>query len=137
MSTSANVIEYSADQYCDRCRSIFSQPDSFYRLADSEEGLAHHELDDLVRSYQEGCPFCAFLVDSDRQIDMMREQGVRNLVLDIASMAFSGVPRDYEPGHVDFLRLYHRLGNGRLKGAGFVGLSAPIGNDVQLSDGPS
>ena len=68
MSPSVNVIEYSAEQYRAPCWSIFSQPDSFHLLTESEDGLAHHGPDDLERSYLLGCPFRAFLVDDVRTL---------------------------------------------------------------------
>ncbi|KAL9127217.1 MAG: hypothetical protein Q9217_003855 [Psora testacea] len=47
MSLATTVIEYTAEKYCHLCQSIFSQPDSFQRLVESEEGFAHYDLEEL------------------------------------------------------------------------------------------
>ena len=126
MSLSANLIEYSADQFCHQCESIFSQPDSFGRLAESES-FAHYDLEEVRSSYEHGCPFYAFIAQDGWRIEAMKSRGDRNVVLDSASRAFSGGPIDLEPGHIDYLRVWDKGKTRRLHMADFLNSSTPIG----------
>ena len=127
MPLSANVIEHPADQFCHRCQSIFSQLDSFRRLAESEGGFAHYDLAELERSYKHGCPFGAFIAQDSRGFDTMKSRGDRGIVLNSTPRAFSGGLVDLEPGHVDYLWVWYKGNTGRLHLAEFLDLSTPIG----------
>ena len=130
MSTAPPVVEYSAGQYCSRCQVLFSEPDSFHRLAESDEGYMHYDADELEASCQRGCPFCQRLAEGGT-IEIMRARKARHLVLDIGSWSFSGDPADFRPGHVDCLRLWYRYPNDRLGFATWVKICAPIGSHIE------
>ena len=123
-----NVVEYSADQYCVYCQSIFLQGGSAQRHAEPEEELARYGLEQIEASWKSGCVFCDHLVD-DKLLKNMKRRKQKALVLDLV-LSELGVERSkaFEQRYIDHLEVLYENLDGSFQWASSHVLSTPTGS---------